>query len=223
VVEAAEGEAEAAGQGRKVLNVIYVYDAGDIKMIAAVGIVGIVFLGGIVLLLGVAGMVVMTYNGLVSLRNQCENAWSQIDVQLKRRNDLIPNLVETVRGYATHEKGTFEAVTQARAAMANAKTVKEKAEADNMLTGTLKSLFMVAENYPQLKANENFMQLQEELTTTENKISYARQFYNDIVMKYDTSRQMFPSSIIANMFRFEDKDYFKTAEAEKEVPKVKFT
>ncbi|MBU0761807.1 MAG: LemA family protein [Candidatus Altiarchaeota archaeon] len=185
--------------------------------------IGLIFLvGGGVLLLIVVGVIVAIYNGLVSLRNQCENAWSQIDVQLKRRNDLIPNLIETVKGYATHEKTTFENVTKARAAMANAQTVKEKAQANNMLTDALKSLFAVVENYPQLKANENFMQLQEELTTTENKISYARQFYNDSVMRYDTKRQTFPSNLIANMFRFVDKDYFEVAEAEKAVPKVKF-
>jgi LemA protein len=190
---------------------------------AVFGVFGLVGIGGFVLLLAVVGMVIAVYNGLVNLRNQCENAFSQIDVQLKRRNDLIPNLVETVKGYAAHERGTFEAVTQARAAMANAQTVKEKAEANNILTGALKSLFAVAENYPQLKANENFMQLQEELTTTENKIGYARQFYNDIVLKYDTSRQTFPNSLIAGMFHFVDKEYFQTAEAEKAVPKVKFT
>jgi LemA protein len=177
---------------------------------------------GAVLLLVVVGALVMIYNGLVNLRNRCENAWSQIDVQLKRRNDLIPNLVETVKGYAKHEKTTFEEITKARAAMANAKSVKEKGQASNMLTGALKSLFAVVENYPQLKANENFMQLQEELTTTENKISYARQFYNDSVMRYDTKRQTFPSNVIANLFKFVDMDYFQTAEAEKAVPKIQF-
>ncbi|MFH1054664.1 MAG: LemA family protein [Candidatus Altiarchaeota archaeon] len=184
---------------------------------------GVLLLGvvGLVVVFGVA--VVIIYNGLVGLRNQCENAWSQIDVQLKRRNDLIPNLIETVKGYAKHERETFELVTQARASMANAKTVKEKSAANNILTGALKTLFAVAENYPQLKANENFIQLQEELTTTENKISYARQFYNDSVMRYDTKRQTFPSNIVAGMFRFVDKDYFETAEAEKAVPKVDFS
>jgi LemA protein len=190
--------------------------------LAALGLLGLMVLGvgGVAVVL--VGAVVLIYNGLVGLRNQCENAFSQIDVQLKRRNDLIPNLVETVKGYAKHESETFKAVTEARASMANAKTVKEKSEANNILTGTLKTLFAVAENYPQLKANENFMQLQEELTTTENKISYSRQFYNDTVLKYDTKRQTFPSNIIAGMFHFVDKDYFQTAEAEKAVPKVKF-
>ncbi|MFH0862659.1 MAG: LemA family protein [Candidatus Altiarchaeota archaeon] len=193
---------------------------GFFELIGVFGILGVV---GFVGLLVVVGAVIVVYNGLVTLRNQCENAWSQIDVQLKRRNDLIPNLVETVKGYASHERGTFEAVTQARAAMANAKSMKDINEANNQLTGALKTLFAVAENYPQLKANENFMQLQEELTTTENKISYARQFYNDIVMKYDTTRQTFPSSLIAGMFHFVDKEYFQTPEAEKAVPKVNFT
>jgi len=191
-------------------------------ILAALGIVGILLLGLGVLALLFGGYGVIVYNGLIGLRNQCENGWSQIDVQLKRRNDLIPNLVETVKGYAAHERGTFQAITEARAAMANAKTVKEKAEADGLITGALKSLFAVVENYPQLKANENFMQLQEELTTTENKISYSRQFYNDAVMKYDTARQVFPSNIIANIFRFQDKDYFQVVEAEKAVPKVSF-
>jgi LemA protein len=188
------------------------------------GLLALLFFGGIVVVgVVVIGAVIAIYNGLISLRNQVENAWSQIDVQLKRRNDLIPNLVETVKGYAAHERGTFEAVTQARAAMANAKSMKDINDANNQLTGALKTLFAVAENYPQLKANENFMQLQEELTTTENKISYARQFYNDIVMKYQTAKQTFPSSLIAGMFNFQNKEYFQTPESEKAVPKVKFT
>ena len=178
-------------------------------------------LGAAVFVIALA--VIMIYNGLVTLRNRCENAWSQIDVQLKRRNDLIPNLVETVKGYAAHESETFQNVTEARAQMANAKSIKEKAGADNLLTGALKSLFAVAENYPDLKANENFLQLQEELTTTENKISYARQFYNDSVYKYDTKRQIFPSNIIASMFNFIDREYFEVEESEKAVPKVDFS
>ena len=170
----------------------------------------------------VAGIVIAIYNGLVTLRNRCENAWSQIDVQLKRRNDLIPNLIETVKGYAKHESETFQKVTEARAAMANAKTVKETSDANNMITGALKSLFMVAEAYPELKANTNFLKMQEELTATENKISFARQFYNDSVMKYDTKRQVFPSNIIAGMFNFKDRDYFEVEDSAREVPKVKF-
>jgi len=182
-----------------------------VMMVAVVGFIVVV-----------GGLLVVVYNSLVGLRNLCENAWSQIDVQLKRRNDLIPNLIETVKGYAAHEQDTFRMVTEARASMANAKTVKETSDANNILTGALKTLFAVAENYPQLKANENFMQLQEELTTTENKISFARQFYNDTVMKYDTARQTFPNSLIAGMFHFIDKDYFDVAEADKAVPKVSF-
>ncbi len=188
-------------------------------MIGPILVVGFI-VGAIAVVLGLA--VVLIYNGLVTLRNRCENAWSQIDVQLKRRSDLIPNLIETVKGYAAHEKDTFMKVTEARAKMAGANTVKEKASANNMLTDALKSLFAVVENYPQLKANQNFMQLQEELTTTENKISYARQFYNDSVMKYDTKRQTFPSNIIANMLNFADKDYFEIDEAARAVPKVDF-
>jgi len=180
----------------------------------------VLLVGGLVAVVGL--VVVLIYNGLITLRNRCENAWSQIDVQLKRRNDLIPNLVETVKGYAAHESETFEKVTQARAQMASAGGPKEAAMADNLLTGALKSLFAVSENYPELKANENFMQLQEELTTTENKIAYARQFYNDTVYKYDTKRQVFPSSIIASMFNFEDKEYFEVEESARAVPKVDF-
>jgi LemA protein len=191
-------------------------------MIGVIGLLLVLVVGAVVAVVVVGGALMLVYNSLVGLRNQCENAWSQIDVQLKRRNDLIPNLIETVKGYAAHEQDTFRMVTEARASMANAKTVKETQEANNMLTGALKTLFAVAENYPQLKANENFMQLQEELTTTENKISFSRQFYNDTVMKYDTARQTFPNNLIAGMFRFVDKDYFNTPEAEKAVPKVSF-
>jgi LemA protein len=191
-------------------------------MFAALGILGVFGIGLVLLVLVIAGAVVGIYNGLVTQRNRCENAWSQIDVQLKRRSDLIPNLVETVKGYASHEQDTFQKVTEARAQMNNAKGVKQKAEANNFLTDALKSLFAVVENYPELKANENFLQLQEELTGTENKISYARQFYNDSVLKYDTMRQTFPNSVVAGMFHFEDRDYFEVEEAAKEVPKVDF-
>src|ERR1035438_6296270 len=144
-----------------------------------IGLIALVFLGLVVVVLGwVAG----AYNGLVRLRNQLENAWAQIDVQLKRRHDLIPNLVETVKGYATHERETFEKVIQARNMAVSAKTVGDRAEAENVLTGTLKSLFAVAEAYPELKANTEFMRLQEELSSTENKVAFSRQFYNDSVM-----------------------------------------
>jgi LemA protein len=162
------------------------------------------------------------FNRLVVLRNRFENAWSQIDVQLKRRADLIPNLVETVKGYATHERGVFERVTEARSALMNAKGVKEQGDANNMLTGALKSLFAVAENYPDLKANQNFMMLQEELSGTESKIAYARQFYNDTILKYDTMREQFPSSIVAAMFGFKDHEYFAAEETAREPVKVKF-
>ena len=149
-------------------------------------------MGTTLVLLIIIGILIITavgfYNGLVNLRNRCENAWSQVDVQLRRRYDLIPNLVETVKGYAKHEKETFQKVTEARNMAINAESVKEQEQAENMLTGTLKSLFAVAENYPDLKANQNFLMLQEELAGTEGKIAYSRQFYNDCVMKYNTKR-----------------------------------
>lgn len=162
--------------------------------------------------------VIVTYNRFVRLKNRIDNAWAQIDVQLRRRYDLIPNLVETVKGYAAHEKEVFEKVTQARASMANAQTVKEQSEAQNMIAGALKSLFAVAEAYPELKANENFMMLQEELSGTEGKIAYARQFYNDNVMQYNTLLQTFPANAIRSMFGFRSRDYFETdADAQKPV------
>ena len=163
------------------------------------------------------------YNSLVTLRNRCDNAWSQVDVQLRRRYDLIPNLVETVKGYAKHEREVFEKVTQARAAAIGAQTVKDQGQAENMLSGALKSLFAVAENYPELKANQNFLLLQEELSGTESKIAYARQFYNDQVMKFNMKQQVFPSNIIAGMFGFKIKAYFEIGEAEARGPvKVSF-
>lgn len=166
---------------------------------------------------------IMIYNTLVALKNQVKNAWSQIDVQLKRRHDLIPNLVETVKGYAAHESGTLENVIKARQQAVNiTDNVKNRAAAENVLSGALKSLFAVAENYPELKANENFLHLQEELTSTENKISFARQFYNDSVLEYNNKKEMFPSNIIANIFNFENRDFFEIDVAEKEAPQVKF-
>jgi LemA protein len=184
-------------------------------MIALVILAAIV----VVLLLWVVG----AYNGLVRLRNQLENAWAQIDVQLKRRHDLIPNLVETVKGYAKHERGTLEAVIQARNIAVNAKTVGERAEAENVLTGALKSLFAVAEAYPDLKANQNFLRLQEELASTENKVAFSRQFYNDSVMTYNTRIEIFPMNFIATMFNFGRREFFEVkAEAEREAPQVKF-
>ena len=167
--------------------------------------------------------VVGLYNSLVTLRNRCDNAWAQVDVQLKRRYDLIPNLVETVKGYAKHEREVFEKVTQARTAAIAATGVKDQGVAENMLSGALKSLFAVAEAYPELKANQNFLMLQEELAGTESKIAYARQFYNDIVMKFNTKQQVFPSNIIAGMFQFKPKEYFEIEEpAAKEPVKVQF-
>jgi LemA protein len=163
------------------------------------------------------------YNGLVRLRNRIDNSWSQIDVQLKRRHDLIPNLIETVKGYAAHESGTFEKVVQARNAAMSATGPAEAAAAENVLTGALKSIFALAEAYPDLKANQSFLALQEELTSTEDRISYARQFYNDSVLKYDNKLETFPSNTIAGMFNFKGREYFKTDDpTDREVPKVEF-
>jgi LemA protein len=163
------------------------------------------------------------YNGLVVQRNRCDNAWSQVDVQLKRRYDLIPNLVETVKGYAKHESGVFQNVTEARAKAIGAGTVKDQGAAENQLTGALKTLFAVAEAYPDLKANQNFLMLQEELSGTEGKIAYARQFYNDQVMQFNQKQQVFPSSIVAGMFHFQPKEYFVLDNAAaKEPVKVSF-
>lgn len=182
---------------------------------------------GIIIIIAIILIVVVVfihlYNQLVQARNKVKNAWAQIDVQLTRRADLIPNLVETVKGYATHENQTFNQVTEARSAMQNASTVKEAATANNMITDTLKSLFAIAENYPDLKANQNFSELSEELRNTENKISFARQFYNDAVTIYNTKLEVFPSNVIANMFHFKARDLFNTEsdEARKNV-KVDF-
>lgn len=176
----------------------------------------------IVLIVIVLLLIIKYYNDLVNGRNMVKNSWSQIDVQLQRRNDLIPNIVETVKGYASHEKSTFEQITQARSNMANATSVQEVAEADGMLTDALKSLFAVAENYPELKANQNFLELQQELSDTEDKISYARQFYNDTVLKFNNLCQQFPSNIIANIFHFEEAEFFEAKEGTRAVPNVKF-
>ena len=153
--------------------------------------------------------VVFAYNGLVRLRNRIDNAWAQIDVQLRRRYDLIPNLVETVKGYASHERQTFEEVTKARANAINAQGVADQAQAENVISGALKSLFAVAEAYPELKANQNFLALQEELTATEGRIAYARQFYNDEVLKLNTRIQSFPTNVLANTFGFHEREYFE--------------
>jgi len=164
-----------------------------------------------VILLAIIG--IFLYNRLVQLRNRVEAGWSQIDVQLKRRYDLIPNLVETVKGYAAHERQTLEAVVAARQQAVSANGVEEQAQAENMLTGALRQLFAVAEAYPDLKANQNFLALQEELTGTEGRIAYARQFYNDQVLQYDNAREQFPSSIFAGAFNFEEAKYFEVEEA----------
>ena len=184
-------------------------------MVPVIVVIVLVVLVGLFLWLG--------FNGLVKRRNQVDNAWSQIDVQLKRRHDLIPNLVETVKGYAAHERGTFEAVTNARANAINAQTPQAQAQAENALSGALKSLFAVAEAYPDLKANQNFLQLQEELTSTEDRIAYARQFYNDSVLNYNNSIQVFPKNILAGMFNFKGREFFEIeAPEDREVPKVQF-
>lgn len=178
------------------------------------------------ILLGIAAFLafyaIWTYNSLIRLKNQVENAWAQIDVQLKRRNDLIPNLMETVKGYVKHEKEVLTQVTKARTQVMSAQDPDKKAEASNMLTDSLKSLFAVSENYPNLKANENFLQLQEELSGTENKIAYSRQHYNDMVMKFNTRLQTFPFNIFASTMNFDEKKMFETPEAERQNVKVSF-
>ena len=176
----------------------------------------------VVLVILVIGYAVIAYNGLVSMRNRIENAWAQIDVQLKRRYDLIPNLVETVKGYASHERGTLEAVVQARNMAMNAQGPHEQAEAENMITGALRSVFALQEAYPDLKANENFLNLQEELTGTEGRIAYARQFYNDSVYSYNTKIQSVPSNIIANQFNFNEREYFEVDETSRANVQVDF-
>ena len=170
----------------------------------------IVVIGVIILL--VIGFFIGTYNSLVTLRNRVEEAWSDITVQLKRRTDLIPNLVNSVKGYATHEKEVFEKVTEARSAIMGAKGVADTAQAENMLEGALKSLFAVAEAYPELKANENFLQLQQELVDTEDKIQASRRFYNGGVRDLNTKIQTFPANIVASMFSFQAKEFFEVAD-----------
>ena len=178
-------------------------------------IIGIVI--GILVLL-----TIILYNGLIRLRNQVRNAWAQIDVQLKRRNDLIPNLVETVKGYMKHEKTLLENITKARSAVLTAGSMEKRAKASNMLSDTLKSLFAVAENYPKLQANENFMQLQEELVGTENKIAYARQHYNDVVTVFNTRIETVPTNMFAQSLNFAKEEMFKATEEEKKQVKVLF-
>jgi len=192
--------------------------------VAALGgmaMVVLLVIGGLALLL--VGWLVLTYNGLVRLRNGVKNAWAQIDVQLRRRYDLIPNLVETVKGYAAHEKETFENVVKARQAGIDASNIKEQGQAENMITGALRQLFALSEAYPDLKANTNFLALQEELASTENKIGFARQYYNDAVQTFNTRQQMFPANMVARMMGFEPSDFFELEEAEmREAPKVQF-
>lgn len=182
----------------------------------SVGIIVIVAVAVVVLL------VILLYNRLIRLRNQVQNAWAQIDVQLKKRTDLVPNLVETVKGYVKHEKDVLENVTKARSQVVHAKSVSGKAKASNMLSDTLKSLFAVSESYPDLKANQNFLQLQEELSGIENKIAYARQFYNDIVMRFNTAIQTFPNNMFAGMMNFKEEPLFEVKEAERKPVQVKF-
>jgi LemA protein len=177
----------------------------------------------IVIIAVIALFLISIYNSLVKLRNQVKNAWSQIDVQLKRRHDLIPNLIETVKGYMTHERDTLENITKARSQAVTAEGVGEKAKAEGELTRALGKFNLVVENYPDLKANQNFLSLQEELTSTENKISFSRQNYNDQVLFYNNKIQMFPSNILAGMFKFTEEEFFEIEdEKEKEVPKVSF-
>ena len=173
----------------------------------------------IVILLVLVGWI---YNGLVRARNRVDNAWGQVDVQLRRRYDLIPNLVETVKGYASHEKATFEAVVEARAASQSATTVESQAQAENMLTGALRQLFALAEAYPELKAAPNFQSLQQELSETEGKIAIARQIYNDAVLTYNNAVQTVPRNIVASLLGFRSKPYFEAAGDERSAPQVDF-
>jgi LemA protein len=177
---------------------------------------------GIVIAVVLALALVVLYNRLVRLRNRVENAWSQVDVQLRRRYDLIPNLVETVKGYAQHERATFEEVTNARTRAQDARTVPEQAEAENVLTAAIGRLFAVAEDYPELRASENFQQLQSQLDETEDKIRVARQVYNDTVLTYENARETIPTNLVAGMFGFEEKPFFEIEEPVREAPRVQF-
>jgi LemA protein len=176
----------------------------------------------LVVIIVIAVGLIAIYNGLIRLKNRVDEAWSDISVQLKRRYDLIPNLISTVKGYATHERELFEKVTEARTRAMNAGSTSEKAEAENMLSGTLKSLFAVSENYPDLKANQNFLELQRELTDTEDKIMASRRFYNGNVRDFNTKLQVFPTNMIAGMLNFTAREFFETSEKEKENVKVEF-
>src|SRR3954463_3973934 len=177
----------------------------------------------VVLVLLLLIVVVAMYNRLVRLRNRAENAWAQVDVQLRRRYDLIPNLVETVKGYAAHERQTFEEVTRARTAAQQAQNVQQQAEAENMLTQAIGRLFAVAEQYPQLRATENFQELQAQLAETEQKIAVSRQIYNDAVLTYDNALQTVPTNMVAGLFNFQPREYFEVEEpAAREAPRVQF-
>ena len=178
-------------------------------------------IGGVVVV-AIVAFVITTYNTLVRLRNKVKNAFAQIDTQLQRRFDLIPNLVETVKGFATHEKELLENVTASRSGYMNASTNGEKMAMNNRLTAGLRSLFAVAENYPDLKANANFLKLQDELSETEDKVTYARQFYNDAVTIYNDKIQMFPGNMVAGIFGFREEELFNTDDAAKEAPRVQF-
>ena len=183
--------------------------------------IALIVIAVLVVLLIVYG--IAAYNGLIRRRNQIENAWSQIDVQLKRRLDLIPNLVETVKGYASHERETLDAVIKARnSAIAAPDTPGAQAQADSALTGALRQVFALSEAYPDLKANQNFLALQEELTATEGRVAYARQFYNDSVLDYNNKLQAFPTVFFAKALKFQRREYFETDEAARQVPKVEF-
>ncbi len=184
-------------------------------------LIGMLVVAGVILILFLWGVGI--YNTLIRLRNEVKNAWAQIDVQLKRRHDLIPNLVETVKGYAGHERGTLEAVVSARTKAVSAGSIEEKVQAEGELSRTLGRLLMLVENYPDLKANQNFLALQEELTSTENKIGFARQYYNDSVMRYNNQIQTFPPNIVAGLCGFTESVFFEVQDAaQREVPQVKF-
>ena len=185
------------------------------------GVLGFVILLGIIVIFVL--ILVGIYNGLVRARNQVDNGWAQIDVQLKRRHDLIPNLVETAKGYMKHEQETFKAITDARSKALGANNIKDASAAEGQLGASLSQFLVTVENYPDLKANQNFLSLQEELSSTENKISFSRQNYNDQVLTYNNKIQMFPSNILAGMFNFTRRDFFEIEDAaEREVPKVSF-
>lgn len=182
----------------------------------------IILIGIVALVVIIVGFLWLTYNSLVTLKARVEEAWSGIDVQLKRRSSLIPNLVETVKGYASHEKEVLSQVTEARSALMNAESPAEKAAADNVLSGTLKSLFAVSEAYPDLKANENFLSLQRDLSDTEDKIAYARQFYNSNAMQFNVKTQVFPNVLIANMFGFSAVEFYEAEESDRQDIDVSF-